>query len=167
MNKRNATLTIIAFLIILIGAIAAVLIASELTDDNDSNDTTSETRDDEIVNEEDINNVENGIVSQPQVTQPDEDIINTYDITMSNFTFSPNIIEATPGETLTVSLTSIGETHDFVIDELDVQSFLLGSNESQDLTITIPDNASGNVYQFYCSVGNHREMGMVGEIRIL
>jgi plastocyanin len=170
MNKRTATLTVIAFLIILIGAIAAVLIASELTDDDDSKDTasenTGETPEDEFI-EDDTNNPINGVVSQPQVTPPEQDTTNNYDITMSNFTFSPNIIEASPGETLTISLTSLGGTHDFVIDELDVQSLLLGSNESQDLTITIPDNASGMTYQFYCSVGNHREMGMVGEIRVI
>jgi plastocyanin len=169
MNKRTATLTLIAFLIILIGAIAAVLIASELSDD-DSNDTTSETTEETPEDEfadEDANNPGNGIVSQPQFTQPEETINNSYDITMSNFTFSPNIIEASPGETITISLTSLGGTHDFVIDELDVQSLLLGSNESQDLTITIPDNASGMTYQFYCSVGNHREMGMVGEIMVV
>ena len=33
--------------------------------------------------------------------------------------------------------------------------------------ITIPEDAAGQSYEFYCSVGNHRQLGMVGTLTIL
>ena len=90
-----------------------------------------------------------------------------YSLKLKNYSFTPDTIEVKAGETIRVKLTNTGGTHDFVIDELNVQSSLLGSGEEEIIEITASADAKGSTYEFYCSVGNHRELGMVGEIKIV
>jgi len=88
-------------------------------------------------------------------------------LNLNNFSFSPNLIAGEPGETIKIKVTSKNGDHDFVIDELGVRSSILASGEEQVLVVTIPANAvSGTTYEFYCSISNHRAMGMVGTLRV-
>jgi len=96
---------------------------------------------------------------ETMVQEPD------YTLTLQNFSFAPNIMKAKPGQTLTVKLVNAGGFHDFVIDELGVASSRIAQGESEIVTITIPEDATGS-YEFYCSVGNHRAQGMVGTLMI-
>lgn len=88
-------------------------------------------------------------------------------IDMSSFVFTPNAIEIKAGETMTIKLTNSGGFHDLVIDELDVASEQINEGDETMITITAPLDAKGDSYEFYCSVGNHREQGMVGVIKVI
>jgi len=99
-------------------------------------------------------------------TNNDDQSPADYTIELSSFKFSPNLIEANPGQTIKVRLSNLSGEHDFVIDELNVRSELLGAGDSQTIEIKIPEAASGKIYEFYCAVSNHRAMGMVGTLRI-
>ncbi len=90
----------------------------------------------------------------------------TLDITMTNFEYSQNTINAKPGETITVNLSVGSGSHDFVIDELNVQSETLGGSSTGTVTFTVPEDAAGETYAFYCSIGNHRSLGMEGQLVI-
>ncbi len=82
-----------------------------------------------------------------------------------HLSFAPNRIEVSAGQKVTVTFKSVDDIHDFVIDELDVDSGLIGRNQSTTLTFTIPADAkSGDTYEYYCSVDSHRANGMVGTI---
>lgn len=85
---------------------------------------------------------------------------------MQSFSYTPNTITATAGETLTIQLNNLGGTHDFIIDELDVDSGIIADGSSQVITITIPEDAAGETYEYYCGVSNHRQLGMVGTLVI-
>lgn len=101
-------------------------------------------------------------------TQDDgnQDVVN-YALSLKNFSFNPALIEAEPGETVKVKLTNSKGLHDFTLDELDVKSKLLNEGEEVIIEITIPAGTlSGTEYEFYCSVGNHRQLGMVGVLRV-
>lgn len=84
------------------------------------------------------------------------------------FYFEPNMIEAKPGQTVTVRLTNTtGEMpHDFVIDELGVATDMVMPGEETTVTFTVPETAAGQSYEFYCSVGEHRANGMVGTLNV-
>lgn len=86
------------------------------------------------------------------------------DIAMSNYEFSTNTINAKPGDTVEIFLVTNEGNHDFVIDELGVNSGVLSVDETSIVRFTIPDSATGQTYEFYCSVGNHRTLGMVGTL---
>lgn len=90
-----------------------------------------------------------------------------YDIDMSNYDFSPARMEARAGGTLVINLTNSQGTHDLVIDELDIASRVLAPSQSETLVIEIPEDAAGESYQFYCSIGNHRALGMEGVLEII
>jgi len=62
-------------------------------------------------------------------------------------------------------LTNTEGTHDFDIDELGVDTETVEVGEVLTTTFQIPaDAAPGTEYAYYCSAGNHREMGMEGKI---
>ncbi len=96
----------------------------------------------------------------------DKEITADYILNLSNYSFEPNTIITQAGATITVQLTNTQGTHDFVIDELDIQSSTLQTGESKLLTITIPEDGAGKELPFYCSIGNHRQMGMEGTLII-
>lgn len=78
-----------------------------------------------------------------------------------SFYFKPNIIRAKLGQTVRLKLNSVSVQHDFVIDKLGVKSPLLPSGQSA--TIEFVADTLGE-FEFYCSVGNHKQMGMVGTL---
>jgi len=88
-------------------------------------------------------------------------------INMSNFKFSVEQIKAAPGETVTIKLTNSGGTHDFVIDELNIASKQIQTGEETVISVTVPPTAQpGSEFEYYCSVGDHRQQGMVGVITV-
>lgn len=91
---------------------------------------------------------------------------DSVEVKMSNYKFSTSTLTAKAGDVLVVKLVNDGGDHDFVIDELNVKSPFLAKGETQFLEIKIPDDAAGKTFEYYCSVGNHRQMGMVGKLII-
>ena len=114
----------------------------------------------------------NVIDSDAQVVPATEDAdvfepTTQIEMTMSPFTFSVTEITANPGEVVEVNLTNSQGTHDFVIDELGVQSEIINTGENTAVTFTIPQDATpGTTYEYYCSVMDHRAQGMVGTITV-
>ena len=52
-------------------------------------------------------------------------------------------------------------SHDFVLDEFNVRAEVLDVGESQEVEF-IADKIGK--FEYYCSVGSHRAMGMVGKL---
>lgn len=88
------------------------------------------------------------------------------ELDLSNYKFVPNVIKAKAGDTVRVKISAVEGFHDFVIDELDVASKQISQGQSDVVEFTIPEDASGKEYEFYCSVGQHRQMGMVGTLMV-
>ncbi len=90
-----------------------------------------------------------------------------YDVEMSSFSFSEKTMQAKAGEAIKVKLTNTEGFHDFVIDELNVASSKLAEGKSEVIEITVPAGTkTGTTYEYYCSVGNHRQQGMVGTLTV-
>lgn len=87
------------------------------------------------------------------------------DVVGADFSFSPTQITVAQGTTVVINFTNSdadGEMeHDFVIDELGVTTSVLLPGQSE--TIEFVADEPGT-YTYYCSVGNHRAMGMVGTL---
>lgn len=94
------------------------------------------------------------------------DLILDFTIEMENYKFSPNVIEANAGDILSVRVRSKQGTHDFVIDDLNTRTDRLDTGVVQLIEIEIPEDAQGKTYEFYCSVGNHKQLGMTGTLKI-
>ncbi|GIW69929.1 MAG: hypothetical protein KatS3mg101_0676 [Patescibacteria group bacterium] len=79
----------------------------------------------------------------------------------SNFKFEPKTINAKVGEKVIVEFNNIEGVHDFRIEEFGIATRILKANESETVEFTADKTGS---FEFYCSVGEHRKMGMVGTL---
>ena len=81
----------------------------------------------------------------------------------SNFKFEPSTITVKKGDKVKLTFTNSGGMHDFVIDELNVKIPVIASGKSETVEFTA-DKAG--TYKYYCSVANHRAIGMEGTLTV-
>lgn len=156
---------VVGIIVAVILVVGVVVFALNMNDDNATVENTAE--DAMNMTQQEASQQANNAADEAEeaadmVAEADQEI----DIVMSDFMFSQDEIQAQPGDTITVNLSVDSGSHDFVIDELDVQSDTIGSGQTDSVTFTVPDNAAGETYAFYCSIGNHRSQGMEGQLVI-
>lgn len=90
-------------------------------------------------------------------------------VTARNFSFSLSEMRVVKGNTVWVTLHSEEGRHDWRIDEFGAGTDrLLGINTAilqagQQETVQFVADKAGT-FEYYCSIGNHREMGMRGNL---
>jgi plastocyanin len=90
--------------------------------------------------------------------------VEVIEVAMDDYSFSPAEIRVKAGQKVVINLSSLRGSHDFVIDEFQVKSLVLSPGGTEVLEFMVPESAAGQEFEFYCSVGNHRQMGMVGKL---
>lgn len=85
----------------------------------------------------------------------------SFEMDMINYEFSETELRVKQGDVVTVKLNSLVGSHNFIIDELDVASLTVSSGNSTEVTFTATQKGT---YEYYCSVGDHRDLGMVGTL---
>ena len=94
---------------------------------------------------------------EPVVVEP----VN-YSVDAFDFGYSSSSLNAKVGQEVTVTLNNTGTgSHNFVIDALGVNSGVISGGETTTFTFT-PDQAGS--FEFYCSIGSHKNMGMLGTL---
>lgn len=78
-----------------------------------------------------------------------------------NFGYSQEEIRVQEGDTVTITLTNSGGLHDWVLDEFSAATERIGEGDTT--TVTFVADKAGT-YEYYCSVGNHRDRGMTGTL---
>lgn len=88
---------------------------------------------------------------------------NTVEVTVegSPFKFGPNEIKAKKGDTVKITFKNTGGFHDFTLPDFTVATKQL--SEGQEETVEFVADKAGT-FEYYCSVGNHRAMGMTGKL---
>ncbi len=89
--------------------------------------------------------------------------VKEFTLTGSNYKFSQATLTVNKADKVKITFSSNGGTHDFVIDEFNVKTKVLQANSSE--TVEFTADRTGT-FDFYCSVGNHRAMGMVGKLTV-
>ena len=79
----------------------------------------------------------------------------------SNYAFTPTSITVKKGEKIRIVFKNTDGIHDFRVDELNIATAMVQSGQ-QDFVEFTPDKTGS--FEFYCSVGNHRAMGMKGTL---
>jgi len=87
--------------------------------------------------------------------------VKTFTVQGQNFSFSPSEIKVNKGDKVKITFQNTGGFHDFVLDEFNVKTDVIGSGQSATVEFTADKTGT---FQYYCSVGNHRQMGMVGNL---
>lgn len=85
----------------------------------------------------------------------------TIAVVASDFEFEPETVEVAAGEPVRIELEVRNEPHDFVVDEADAH---IGGEDGETVEggFTAPEEPGE--YEFYCSIANHRELGMEGTL---
>lgn len=77
----------------------------------------------------------------------------------NNYEFSPTKIEVNKGDTVKITFKDNDGMHNLVVDGYNVKTNIIkGGTED---SIQFVADKSGT-FEYYCSVGNHKEEGMVG-----
>lgn len=93
-----------------------------------------------------------------------EGALKTFEVDASNFKFAPNKISVNEGDTVKITFKNTGGMHNFNIDEFNAKSKTIQTGQTDELMFVASKKGS---FEFYCSVGNHRAMGMVGTLTVL
>jgi cytochrome c oxidase subunit II len=75
--------------------------------------------------------------------------------------FNPKEIRVKVGDTVKITLTNKEGMHDFVLDEFNAKTKRIKAGETD--TVTFVASKKGT-FEYYCSVGTHRAMGMKGNL---
>jgi|SRR3989344_1919121 len=121
--------------------------------------TEAMVEEDSIINDTLPENEE--MIADDTDTTMDQSANATINLTAKNFEFSQKEIRVKLGDTVKVVLTSEQGFHDFVIEEFDAATEQI--NQGQTSEVTFVADQSGT-FEYYCSVGSHRQMGMVGTL---
>jgi nitrosocyanin len=78
--------------------------------------------------------------------------------------YTPETITVNEGDTVRIVFENTGKMiHNFIIDEFDVATKTIPAGETD--TVEFVADTVGT-YSFYCSVGNHRALGMEGTLTV-
>ncbi len=89
--------------------------------------------------------------------------VKSFTVNGSNYKFAPTTMTVKKGDTVKITFVSSGSIHDLVVDGYNVRTKELSPGQSQ--TIQFVANKSGT-FEYYCSVGSHRAMGMKGTLTV-
>lgn len=87
----------------------------------------------------------------------------SFDVMANNFNFTPSTMTVNKGDTVKITVHNNGGTHDLKIDEFKASTKLLQTGQTE--TIQFVADKTGT-FEYYCSVGNHRAMGMKGTLTV-
>ena len=87
--------------------------------------------------------------------------IKEFTLDAFNFGFSDDELTVNLGDTVVINLTNSDGFHDWVLDEFAAQTTQIQTGETTSVTFVATERGT---FEYYCSVGNHREQGMVGTL---
>lgn len=87
----------------------------------------------------------------------------TFTVEGGNFYFKPNEIKVKKGDKVKITFTNAQGFHDFVIDEFNVKTNRVNGGNTTTAEFIVDKTGT---FEYYCSVGKHREMGMKGNLLV-
>jgi plastocyanin len=89
--------------------------------------------------------------------------VKTFTVTGGNFEFTPASMTVKKGDTVRITFMNVEGFHDFVIDEFDVATKQIQGGAEEVVEFVADETGS---FEYYCSVGSHRAMGMKGTLTV-
>jgi plastocyanin len=85
----------------------------------------------------------------------------TFNMTGKMFAFSETEMRVKKGDKVTVNFESTEGLHDWVVDEFNARTKQVQPGTKTSVTFTADKTGT---FEYYCAVGKHRQMGMVGKL---
>jgi len=89
--------------------------------------------------------------------------VKEFVVTGQNFSFSPSTLTVKKGDRVKITFKNSQGFHDFRIDELKVATNQIKTDEEASVEFVADKVGS---FEYYCSVGSHRAMGMKGTLMV-
>lgn len=89
--------------------------------------------------------------------------VKEFTVSGSNFSFSPNSFSVKKGDKVRVTFKNTSGVHDLRIDGYGVGTAVINGGDQQTFEFTADKAGS---FEFFCSVGSHRAMGMKGTFTV-
>jgi len=89
--------------------------------------------------------------------------VKEFTVSATNFSFTPSLLTVQKGDRVKVTFQNTLGFHDFVIDEYGVATPQTQSPTTSMVEFTADKAGS---FEYYCSVGTHRAMGMKGTLKV-
>lgn len=89
------------------------------------------------------------------------DKVKTFVVTGKPFEFDPKEIRVKQGDTVKIEFRNTEGFHDLTIDEFNVKTDQIQAGQSDSIEFVAQEKGT---FEFFCGVGNHRAMGMVGKL---
>ena len=154
-------------LIVLLGAGCSSTGAVDSSADANTDTTSEIVVDDSLAGgtvetgtEVDLNNDMVGGDADPGTNQGE---VKEFTVEGGNFAFTPSTMTVKKGDTVRITFKNMEGFHDFVIDEFDVKTQQIQGGTEE--TVEFVADEAGT-FEYYCSVGKHREMGMKGTLTV-
>jgi len=92
-----------------------------------------------------------------------EDGIKTFIVEGGMFYFSPKEISVNKGDKVKIVFKNVEGVHDWVVDEFNARTKIIKTGETDEVEFIADKTGS---FEYYCSVGTHRQQGMVGVLKV-
>jgi plastocyanin len=140
------------------------LYSGALKQEADLSDTSVQMEDEALIHENTDALPEIGL--EDEMIQTDtgnggEGDVVAIDITGKNFAFSQKEIRVKNGDRVRITFSSTDGFHDWVVDEFNASTERVSTGGTTSVEFTA--NKTGT-FEYYCSVGNHRNQGMAGNL---
>jgi plastocyanin len=117
--------------------------------------------DEGTVDEEDAMVVEDDTMAEDEAMNDEDKADIVIDLTGKNFEFSKKEIKVKEGDTVQINFTSENGFHDWKLSDYEVATERVNTGGSSSVTFVAEKTGS---FEYYCSVGSHRTLGMVGTL---
>lgn len=87
--------------------------------------------------------------------------VQVINVEAGSYYYKPDVITVKQGQKVRLVLNSVDMMHNFNIDELGVKIPITQSGNTSQVEFTAE---TVGTFEYYCSVGNHRQMGQVGKL---
>lgn len=99
--------------------------------------------------------------SSPSSTASPDQTVKTFEVTGKSFEFNPREIRVKKGDRVRINFTSTEGFHDWTIDGYDLDTKQIQVSQTDSVEFVADKTGT---FEYFCSVGNHRQMGMVGQL---
>src|SRR3989338_2652919 len=152
---KNTFVVIIVFVLIVLGAVFFMGKGSPVeapATDSVNNQETSP-----------VSNMMPVLGTDPPVEEMIVFGVKEFTVSGQNFSFTPSLITVKKGDRVKITFNNTGGFHDFKIDEFGVAAKQAQSPTTEVLEFTADKVGS---FEYYCSVGSHRAIGMKGTLKV-
>ncbi|OGG03657.1 hypothetical protein A2W14_04040 [Candidatus Gottesmanbacteria bacterium RBG_16_37_8] len=157
---------LIGFIVVLLVAVGGYNLIkgsqTKVPSQTEVNEEQTETLEDESLIDSQEEEAEDAKESdeENEATQEDADV-KTFNLDAINFSYNIKEIRVKKGTRVKINLVRKQGFHDLVIDEFNARTKQLGEG-SEDSVEFVADKTG--TFEYYCSVGQHRQQGMVGKL---